>query len=78
MQPRHDGDLTDEPMPSRINPLATNSIGRQGQPRGPKVSHHDGQPDPMRTSVDLMANQGRRHGNKGSSGNKRGGRGYGR
>lgn len=65
-------------MPSRINPLATNSIGRQGQPRGPKTSNHDGQPDPMRTSVDLMANQGRRHGNKGSSGNKRGGRGYGR
>ena len=71
--PRDFGDEPGDPPPSRINPLATNAIGRHGEPRGPKNNTPGGQPDPMRTSVDLMANQGRRHG--GGGGNR--GRGFG-
>jgi ATP-dependent RNA helicase RhlE len=66
--PRDFGDEPGDPLPSRINPLATNAIGRHGEPRGPKNNTPGGQPDPMRTSVDLMANQGRRHGGGGGGG----------
>ena len=54
-------------LPRHIDPLQTNLHGRRNAPRGP--SHGAaGQPDPMRTSIDLMGK-----GNKGGGGNGGGG-----
>ena len=80
-------------LPRHIDPLQTNLHGRRSAPRGP--SHGAvGQPDPMRTSIDLMGKGkggggggrsrsgggygGNRSGGGGGVGNRRGGGGYGR
>ncbi len=68
-------------LPRNIDPLQTNLHGRRNTPRGP--SHGAvGQPDPMRTSIDLMgggAGRGKRNrgGGGGGGGGKRGGFGGG-
>ncbi len=59
-------------LPRHIDPLQTNLHGRRNAPRGP--SHGAvGQPDPMRTSIDVMGKGGGNR-NRGRSG---GGGGYG-
>ncbi len=62
-------------LPRNIDPLQTNLHGRRNAPRGP--SHGAvGQPDPMRTSIDLMGNKGGGGGrNKRNNNNNRGGGG---
>ncbi|MDO5691713.1 MAG: DEAD/DEAH box helicase [Pseudomonadota bacterium] len=62
-------------LPRHIDPLQTNLHGRRNTPRGP--SHGAaGQPDPMRTSIDLMGKSGGgRNRNRGGGGG--GNRGYG-
>ena len=61
-------------LPRHIDPLQTNLHGRRSAPRGP--SHGAvGQPDPMRTSIDLMG-QGKGGGGGGRS-RSGGGGGYG-
>ena len=58
-------------LPRHIDPLQTNLHGRRNAPRGP--SHGAvGQPDPMRTSIDLMGK-----GKGGGGGRNRGGGGGG-
>ncbi|MBK6615758.1 DEAD/DEAH box helicase [Ottowia sp.] len=66
-----------ERLPRHIDPLQTNLHGRRNAPRGP--SHGAvGQPDPMRTSIDLMGNKGGgRNRNRPPSGGSRGGFGGG-
>ncbi|MFV0681160.1 DEAD/DEAH box helicase [Ottowia sp.] len=66
----HDRDM--DRLPRHIDPLQTNLHGRRNAPRGP--SHGAvGQPDPMRTSIDMMGK-----GKGGGGGNrKRGGGGGG-
>jgi ATP-dependent RNA helicase RhlE len=60
-------------LPRHIDPLQTNLHGRRNTPRGP--SHGAaGQPDPMRTSIDLMG-KGKGGGGGGGNRNKRGGGG---
>jgi ATP-dependent RNA helicase RhlE len=60
-----DDDRDLDHLPRHIDPLQTNLHGRRNTPRGP--SHGAvGQPDPMRTSIDLMGK------NKGSGGGGRG------
>ena len=68
-------------LPRHIDPLQTNLHGRRNAPRGP--SHGVvGQPDPMRTSIDVMGkggggrNRGRSGGGNGG-GNRSGNRGGG-
>ncbi|MDO5290036.1 MAG: RNA helicase, partial [Pseudomonadota bacterium] len=52
-----DDDRDLEHLPRHIDPLQTNLHGRRNTPRGP--SHGAvGQPDPMRTSIDLMGKSG--------------------
>ena len=69
-------------LPRHIDPLQTNLHTRRSVPRGP--SHGAaGQPDPMRTSIDLMGGKGggkrnRGGGGGGYGGGKRSGGGYGR
>ena len=65
-------------LPRHIDPLQTNLHGRRNAPRGP--SHGaQGQPDPMRTSIDLMTRNGGGGGRKRSSGgNRRSGGGFNR
>ncbi|MDR2155885.1 MAG: DEAD/DEAH box helicase [Burkholderiaceae bacterium] len=59
-----DDDRDLEHLPRNIDPLQTNLHGRRNTPRGP--SHGAaGQPDPMRTSIDLM---GKSKGNGGGGG----------
>ena len=72
-------------LPRNIDPLQTNLHGRRNAPRGP--SHGAvGQPDPMRTSIDLMGkgggggrnrNRSGGGGGGGSGGNRSGGGGGG-
>ncbi|HNJ46340.1 MAG TPA: RNA helicase, partial [Ottowia sp.] len=58
-----------EHLPRHIDPLQTNLHGRRSAPRGP--SHGAvGQPDPMRTSIDLM---GRGKGGGGRNKSRKGG-----
>jgi ATP-dependent RNA helicase RhlE len=81
MDDEDDRDL--DHLPRHIDPLQTNLHGRRNTPRGP--SHGAaGQPDPMRTSIDLMgkgggggAGRNKRKGGGGSGGNRNYG-GYGR
>ena len=66
-------------LPRNIDPLQTNLHGRRNAPRGP--SHGaEGQPDPMRTSIDVMGkgagNRNKRNNNRGGTGGG-GGRGFG-
>jgi ATP-dependent RNA helicase RhlE len=62
-------------LPRNIDPLQTNLHGRRNAPRGP--SHGAvGQPDPMRTSIDVMGKGG--GGNRNKRNNNRGGGGGGR
>ena len=62
-------------LPRHIDPLQTNLHGRRSAPRGP--SHGAvGQPDPMRTSIDLMG-KGKGGGGGGRSRSGGGGGGYG-
>ena len=66
-------------LPRNIDPLQTNLHGRRSAPRGP--SHGAaGQPDPMRTSIDLMGKGGggggRNKRNRGGGGGR--GAGFGR
>ena len=73
-------------LPRHIDPLQTNLHGRRNAPRGP--SHGAvGQPDPMRTSIDLMGGRGKgnnanrggkRRGGGGNGGSPRAGGSYGR
>ena len=85
----YDGGFDDEEdereqdtLPRHIDPLQTNLHTRRSVPRGP--SHGAaGQPDPMRTSIDLMGGKGggkrgRSGGGGGYGGGKRSGGGYGR
>jgi len=63
-------------LPRHIDPLQTNLHGRRNAPRGP--SHGAaGQPDPMRTSIDLMGkgNGGGKRNRGGGNGGGSGGRG---
>ncbi|MDO5623569.1 MAG: DEAD/DEAH box helicase [Pseudomonadota bacterium] len=70
-------------LPRHIDPLQTNLHGRRNRPQGP--SHGAvGQPDPMRTSIDLMGKGGKgggggrnRSGGGGNRGNYGGGGGGG-
>ena len=61
-------------LPRNIDPLQTNLHGRRNAPRGP--SHGAaGQPDPMRTSIDMMGkganrNKGNRSGGNGGGGGR--------
>jgi ATP-dependent RNA helicase RhlE len=60
-------------LPRHIDPLQTNLHGRRNAPRGP--SHGAvGQPDPMRTSIDMM---GKGKGGGGGGGNRKRGGGSG-
>ena len=82
---RHDGGYDDEDdrepdhLPRHIDPLQTNIHGRRRENRGP--SHGAaGQPDPMRTSIDVMGKGGgnrnkrnRGGGGGGGGGNRRSG-----
>jgi ATP-dependent RNA helicase RhlE len=52
------------------------SGGAMGEPRAPRAAP-GGQPDPMRTSVDMMAERGARRGGGGYGGGNRGGSGNG-
>ncbi|QTD46512.1 DEAD/DEAH box helicase [Ottowia testudinis] len=62
-------------LPRHIDPLQTNLHGRRSAPRGP--SHGAvGQPDPMRTSIDLMG-KGKGGGGGRSRSGGGGGRGFG-
>ncbi|MDR1967963.1 MAG: RNA helicase, partial [Burkholderiaceae bacterium] len=66
-----DDDRDLDHLPRHIDPLQTNLHGRRNTPRGP--SHGAvGQPDPMRTSIDLMGKNG---GGAGRNKRKGGGRG---
>jgi ATP-dependent RNA helicase RhlE len=66
-------------LPRNIDPLQTNLHGRRNAPRGP--SHGAvGQPDPMRTSIDLMGGGkggGNRNKRRSGGGGGGGGRGFG-
>ncbi len=63
-------------LPRNIDPLQTNLHGRRNTPRGP--SHGAvGQPDPMRTSIDVMG-KGKGGGGGGKRSNNRSGGGGGR
>ena len=64
-------------LPRNIDPLQTNLHGRRNAPRGP--SHGAaGQPDPMRTSIDMMGKGANRNKGNRSGGNGGGGGGGGR
>ena len=70
----------DDELPRNVDPLRTNLHNTRHEPRRP--SHGaSGQPDPMRTSIDSMADRGRggRSGGRGPGGgqNRSGGGGYG-
>ena len=67
-QPRRD--LEDQPRDGAHN-IASPFVQRDAPPR-----HTDGQPDPLRTSVDSMGGRGRR-GNGGGRSNRTGGGGFG-
>ncbi|MEZ5608686.1 MAG: DEAD/DEAH box helicase [Burkholderiaceae bacterium] len=75
-----DDDRELDTLPRNIDPLQTNLHGRRNAPRGP--SHGAaGQPDPMRTSIDLMGKGGGKRGRSGGGGfggGKRSGGGFGR
>ena len=63
-------------LPRHIDPLQTNLHGRRSAPRGP--SHGAvGQPDPMRTSIDLMGKGKGKGGGGGGRSRSGGGGGYG-
>ncbi|WOP14770.1 DEAD/DEAH box helicase [Ottowia sp. SB7-C50] len=63
-------------LPRHIDPLQTNLHGRRNRPQGP--SHGAvGQPDPMRTSIDLMGKGGGGGGRNRNRGGGGGGGGYG-
>ena len=66
-RPARDSDDDDDRLPRHINPLQTNLHGRRNN-NGP--SHGaPGQPDPMRTSIDMMSrNKKRRDGGDGFKG----------
>ena len=68
-QPRRD--LEDQPRDGAHN-IASPFVQRDAPPR-----HTDGQPDPLRTSVDSMGGRGRRGGNGGGRPNRSGGGGFG-
>jgi len=65
-------------VPRNVNPLQTNLHNRRHEMRGTQPVNAGGQPDPMRTSIDSMAGNGRRRGGGGGGGGgggNRGGRG---
>ena len=72
-----DEDRDPDYLPRNIDPLQTNLHGRRNAPRGP--SHGAvGQPDPMRTSIDMMGKgKGGGGGNRNKGGNRSGGGGGG-
>ena len=71
-----DEDREPDHLPRNIDPLQTNLHGRRNAPRGP--SHGAvGQPDPMRTSIDVMG-KGKGGGGGGKRSNNRSGGGGGR
>ena len=63
-------------LPRHIDPLQTNLHGRRNAPRSSSHGGPSGQPDPMRTSIDMMGKSGGGRGRNKRSGG--GGRGYGR
>jgi ATP-dependent RNA helicase RhlE len=71
----------DEDMPRNVDPLRTNLHNTRHEPRRP-ATDASGQPDPMRTSIDSMADRGRGGRNGGGRGpgggqNRSGGGGFG-
>ena len=72
-RPEHHGQRRDDSQPRGENAHLGTHLGRMGmdQPRGAR--EHGGQPDPMRTSVDIMGQRGRRGG--GGANRSRGPRG---
>ncbi|MCB1089770.1 MAG: RNA helicase, partial [Verrucomicrobiae bacterium] len=79
---RHDGGYDDEDdrepdhLPRHIDPLQTNIHGRRRENRGP--SHGAaGQPDPMRTSIDVMGKGGGNRNKRNRGGGSGGGGGGG-
>jgi ATP-dependent RNA helicase RhlE len=59
-----------------VNPMShASAAGYGGEPRAPRAAQ--GQPDPMRTSVDMMAERGARRGGGYGGGNRNGGGGGG-
>ncbi len=67
-----DEDRDPDYLPRNIDPLQTNLHGRRNAPRGP--SHGAvGQPDPMRTSIDMMGKGKGGGGNRNNKGGNRGG-----
>jgi len=73
----HDDDREPDHLPRHIDPLQTNLHGRRNAPRNPGYGAPAGQPDPMRTSIDMMGGGGKRRrgngGGGGGGGNRRGG-----
>ncbi|MDR0275697.1 MAG: DEAD/DEAH box helicase [Burkholderiaceae bacterium] len=67
-----DDDREPDHLPRHIDPLQTNLHGRRNAPRNPGYGGAPGQPDPMRTSIDMMGGGKRKRGN-GDGGNRRGG-----
>ena len=67
-RPDHHAQRRDDSQPRGENAHLGTQLGRMGmdQPRGAR--DHGGQPDPMRTSVDIMGQRGRRGGSGGSGG----------
>jgi ATP-dependent RNA helicase RhlE len=68
-------------MPRNVDPLRTNLHNTRHEPRRP-ATDASGQPDPMRTSIDIMADRGRGGRNGGGRGpgggqNRSGGGGFG-
>jgi len=77
---RRDNDRDDD-MPRNVDPLRTNLHNTRHEPRRP-ATDASGQPDPMRTSIDSMADRGRGGRNGGGRGpgggqNRSGGGGFG-
>ncbi len=71
----------DDDMPRNVDPLRTNLHNTRHEPRRPALDA-SGQPDPMRTSIDSMADRGRGGRNGGGRGpgggqNRSGGGGFG-
>ena len=74
-RPDHHAQRRDDSQPRGENAHLGTQLGRMGmdQPRGAR--DHGGQPDPMRTSVDIMGQRGRRGGGGGGGNRSRGPRG---
>jgi len=69
---RFDRDDDDrDSVPRNVDPLQTNLHNRRHEMRGTQPANAGGQPDPMRTSIDSMAGNGKRRGGGGGGGGGR-------